>query len=86
MTSIKKITCPVCHHILWVNENDQVIKHERSKRRPQRSLDRLIQQEKEKREKFDETFLSARELERRKKKEAEDIFRNALKNQENEKK
>lgn len=86
MAALKKITCPVCHHILWVDENDQVIKHEKGTRRPRQSLDRLIQREKEKKEKFDETFLSARELERRKKKEAEDIFQNALRNQKNQKK
>jgi len=79
MGQINKILCPVCHHILWVDENQKVIKHERSRQRRERSLDRLIEKEKEKREKFDETFLSARELEKKKKQEAEDIFKNALK-------
>ena len=48
-------------------------------------MDKLIIKEKEKKEKFDETFLSAKQLERRKKKEAEEIFKNAFKENKNQK-
>ena len=85
MEELNKVKCPVCHHILWINQNNDVIKHEKSRVKKDISLDKLIIKEKEKKEKFDETFLSAKQLERRKKKEAEEIFKNAFKENKNQK-
>ena len=85
MDELNKVTCPVCRHILWINQNNDVIKHEKSKVKKDISLDKLISKEREKKERFDETYLSAKELEKRKKREAEDIFKNAFKDHKNQK-
>ena len=75
MANIIEIECPCCHSSLWVDiEKKAVVQHKRTKKKNHSSFDDLLVKEKSKREKADERFLMARDLEQAKKKKAEEIF------------
>jgi hypothetical protein len=80
MANIIEIECPECHSSLWVDlEKKAVVQHKKSKKKTFASFDDLLIKEKEKKEKADERFLMARDLEQAKKKKAEEIFEKSLK-------
>jgi len=79
MPNIIEIECPDCHASLWVDIDQKiVVQHEKSRKRVHTSFDDLILKEKEKKEKTEERFQMAKELEEAKKKKAEEIFQKSL--------
>ncbi len=79
MANIIEIECPECHSNLWVDiEKKIVVQHKKTKKKSFASFDDLLVKEKEKKEKVDERFLIARDLEQAKKKKAEEIFKKSL--------
>lgn len=79
MANIIEIECPLCHSDLWVDvEKKVVVQHKKTKKKNFASFDDLLVKEKEKKEKADERFLMARDLEQAKKKKAEEIFKKSL--------
>jgi hypothetical protein len=79
MANIIEIECPECHASLWVDTDTQVIvQHKKIKKSTTASFDDLLIKEKEKKEKADERFLMAKDLEQAKKKKAEEIFKKSL--------
>jgi hypothetical protein len=79
MANIIEIECPACHSDLWVDvEKKVVVQHKKTKKKNFASFDDLLVKEKEKKEKVDERFLMARDLEQAKKKKAEEIFKKSL--------
>jgi hypothetical protein len=80
MANIIEIECPECHSSLWVDVDQKVVvQHKKSGKKVNASFDDLLLKEKEKKEKADERFLMAKELEQAKKKKAEEIFQKSLK-------
>jgi uncharacterized protein YbaR (Trm112 family) len=79
MANIIEIECPVCHGNLWVDvEKKVVVQHKKTKKKNVASFDDLLVKEKSKKEKADERFLMAKDLEQAKKKKAEEIFKKSL--------
>ena len=79
MAELIEVECPVCHCTLWVDvEKKVVVQHEKTKKKTFTSFDDLLLKEKEKKEKTEERFLSAKDLEQAKKKKAEEIFKKSL--------
>jgi len=80
MPNIIEIECPICHSNLWIDVNNKnIIQHEKTKKKNFKSFDELLLNEKEKKEKADEKFLIAKDLEKAKKKKAEDLFKKSIK-------
>lgn len=80
MANIIEIECPVCHSSLWVDvEKKVVVQHKKTKKKSFSSFDDLLLKEKEKKEKVDERFLMAKDLEQAKKKKAQEIFEKSFK-------
>jgi hypothetical protein len=80
MGNIIEIECPGCHASLWIDADKKVvIQHKKTKRKNLASFDDLLSKEKEKKEKVEERFSMAKELEEAKKKKAEKIFKKSLK-------
>lgn len=79
MANIIEIECPECHASLWVDTDTKVIvQHKKIKKTTTASFDDLLLKEKVKKEKVDERFLMAKDLEQAKKKKAEEIFKKSL--------
>ena len=79
MSKLIEVECPICHSNLWIDINNQnIIQHEKTKKKNFESFDELLLKEKEKKEKADERFLIAEELEKAKKKKAEDLFKKSI--------
>jgi hypothetical protein len=79
MANIIEIECPDCHSNLWVDVDKKVVvEHKKTKKKSVASFDDLLTREKQKKEKADERFLMARDLEQAKKKKAEEIFKKSL--------
>ena len=79
MANMIEIECPECHSSLWVDvEKKVVVQHNKTKKKNLASFDDLLVKEKEKKEKVDERFLMARDLEQARKKKAEEIFKKSL--------
>lgn len=75
MGKIIEIECPECHGVLWIDvDANTVVQHSKSRKKNFSSFDDLLLKEKEKKEKADERFLMAKELEETKKKKAEELF------------
>jgi hypothetical protein len=80
MANIIEIECPGCHSHLWVDvEQKVVVQHNKTKKKSFSSFDDLLLKEKQKKEKVDERFLMAKDLEQAKKKKAEEIFEKSFK-------
>lgn len=75
-----KIQCPACSRVLWVDAGGRVIRHEKDPQRRPPDLKELMVREKKKKEAVDQTFLSARKIEQKKKEEAEKLFQKAFNN------
>jgi hypothetical protein len=79
MANIIEIECPGCHGNLWVDvDKKTVVQHKKTKKKNFASFDDLLVKEKEKKEKTEERFLMAKDLEQAKKKKAEEIFKKSL--------
>jgi hypothetical protein len=79
MAELIEIECPVCSGTLWVDvEKKVVVQHKKTKKKNLTSFDDLLLKEKEKKDKVEERFLSARDLEQAKKKKAQEIFEKSL--------
>lgn len=77
-SSVFHVNCPVCRSALWVDPvSQEVVKSERSKK-TKGSLDDLLEKEKKRRSEFDRKFEATAELEREKKKKAEEKFAEVL--------
>ena len=77
--NIIEIECPGCHASLWVDVDKKVVaQHKKTKKTSFSSFDDLLVKEKEKKQKVEERFSMARELEQAKKKKAEEIFKKSL--------
>ena len=84
MSDIIEIECPVCHAEIWIEaQSKTVIQHKKTKKKNFASFDDLLTKEKEKKEKVDERFVMAKELEEAKKKKAEALFNKSLKEKKN---
>lgn len=80
MGNIIEIECPECHSSIWVDVDQKVVvEHKKTAKKVHTSFDDLLLKEKEKKEKADERFLMAKELEQAKKKKAEELFAKSLK-------
>ena len=80
MADIIEIECPDCHSNLWVDvEKKIVVQHKKTKKKSFASFEDLLVKEKTKKEKVDERFLMAKDLEEAKKKKAEEIFKKSFK-------
>ena len=80
MGNIIEIECPECHTSLWVDVDKKVVvQHKKTKKKNFNSFDDLLLKEKVKKEKTDERFLQAKELEEAKKKKAEELFKKSFK-------
>ncbi len=78
MEKIIEVQCPKCKSSLWIDVGEKkVIQHKKSDN-PRHSFDDLLKKEKEKKEHTEERFLSAKELEKAKKKKAEEIFKKSF--------
>jgi len=78
MEKIIEVICPKCHSVLFIDvETKKVVQHKKSEK-PKHSFDDLLRKEKEKKSQTEERFLSAKELEKTKKKKAEDIFKKSF--------
>jgi hypothetical protein len=77
-SSVFHVNCPICRTGLWVDPvSEKVVKSEKSKKK-KGSLDDLLEKEKKRRSEFDRKFEATAELEREKKKKAQDKFREVL--------
>ena len=74
-----QIICPCCQSILWTDPVTQgVIHFEKKGGKKKESLEELLQKEKKRRGEFERNFEATAELERKKKKKAEEGFKKAL--------
>ena len=72
------VSCPVCRSVLWIDPVSQkVVKSEKSAKK-KGSLDDLLEKEKKRRSEFDRKFEATAELEREKKKKAQEKFAEVL--------
>jgi hypothetical protein len=79
MANIIEIECPDCHSSLWVDVDKKVVvQTKKTRKKSFASFDDLLLKEKEKKEKVDERFLMAKDLEQAKKKKAEEIFKKSF--------
>ncbi len=77
-TQVFRIKCPCCHSQLWIDPlTSAVIKSEKGKKEKE-SLDVLLQKEKEKKKEFDRKFEATSEMQRERRKKAQEIFERAL--------
>ena len=79
MEKIIEVICPKCKSNLWIDiEKKEVVQHKKGAKQIS-SFEDLLAKEKKKKESTEETFSSARALEKAKKKEAEALFNNSFK-------
>lgn len=72
------VSCPVCRSVLWIDPVSQkVVKSEKSKKK-KGTLDELLEKEKKRKSEFDRKFEATAELEREKKKKAQEKFAEIL--------
>lgn len=72
------VDCPVCRSVLWIDPVSQkVVKSEKSKKK-KGTLDDLLEKEKKRKSEFDRKFEVTAELEREKKKKAQEKFAEVL--------
>jgi hypothetical protein len=68
------LSCPVCRTVLWIDAvSQEVVKSEREQKK-KGTLDELLEKEKKRKSEFDRKFEATAELERKKKKKAQEKF------------
>jgi len=79
MEELFELECPACRCRIWVDSRDKtVVEYKRSEKMTHSSLEDLLLKEKEKKEKVEERFKKADELQKAKKRQAEEIFLRSL--------
>ena len=77
-TKLFKTHCPCCNSVLWIDSRaKEIIKTEKAQKK-KGSLDEMLLIEKKKKEDVDRKFKSTAELEKEKRKAAEDMFSKAF--------
>jgi uncharacterized Zn finger protein (UPF0148 family) len=77
-SSVFHVSCPVCRSELWIDRvSHEVVKSERPEKK-KGTLDELLEKEKKRRSEFDRKFEATAELEREKKKKAQEKFAEVL--------
>ena len=75
MSELCEVKCPYCHATLWIDlESKKVVQHKKTAKKNTASFDQLLTNEKEKKLKVEERFSLAQDLEKAKKKKAEELF------------
>lgn len=78
-TRICQVNCPSCQSILWVDSTTgRVVKSEKGKR-SKGSLDELLVKEQKRKSEFDRKFQATADIEKEKRKEAQERFKEVLK-------
>lgn len=78
-SEVFQFICPCCHSELWVDPvTQEVIQFEKKGGRKKGSLEELLLKEKKKKEEFDRKFQATAELEKKKRKKAQEKFAEAL--------
>jgi hypothetical protein len=73
-----QIICPCCHSQLWIDLlTHSVIKSEKGKKEKE-SLDVLLLREKKKKMEFERKFEATSEMQKERRKKAQEIFKKAL--------
>jgi hypothetical protein len=77
-SQVFQIKCPCCRSKLWIDPlTSAVIKSEKGKKEKE-SLDVLLQKEKKKKKEFDRKFEATSEMQKERRKKAQEIFERAL--------
>lgn len=82
---IFKTICPICQSLLWIDSvTQEVIQSEKKGGKKKKSLDELLLKEKKRKGEFERKFEATAELEKKRWKTAEEKFKKALTEVENE--
>ncbi len=74
-----QVVCPCCQSILWTDSvTKEVIQYEKKGAKKKESLEELLLKEKKRKGEFDRKFEATAELEKKRKERAEEGFRKAL--------
>jgi uncharacterized Zn finger protein (UPF0148 family) len=77
-SQVFQVSCPVCRTVLWIDPGcREVVKSEKAKKK-KGTLDELLVREKKRKSGFDRKFEATAELEREKKKKAQEKFAEVL--------
>jgi uncharacterized Zn finger protein (UPF0148 family) len=77
-SQVFRVSCPVCRTVLWIDPVcREVVKSEKAKKK-KGTLDELLVREKKRKSEFDRKFEATAELEREKKKKAQEKFEEVL--------
>jgi hypothetical protein len=77
-SNVFHVSCPVCRSVLWIDSMSQeVVKSEKSQKK-KGTLDELLEKEKKRKIEFDRKFEATAEMEREKKKKAQEKFAEVL--------
>jgi len=78
-SEVFQLLCPCCHSALWIDPvTREVIQFEKKGKKKKGSLEELLLKEKKKKEEFDRKFQATAELEKKKRKKAQEKFAEAL--------
>ena len=82
---IFQVVCPCCHSTLWLDPiSKEVIQSKKGGGKKKQTLDDLLLKEKKRKSAFERRFEATAELEKERKKKAEEGFRKALSKAEKE--
>ena len=74
-----QVVCPCCQSLLWLDPvSQEVIQSKKGAAKKKRTLDELLLKEKERKSGFERKFEATAELEKERKKKAEEGFKKAL--------
>jgi len=74
-----QVVCPCCHSLLWLDPvSQEVIQSKKGGGKKKQTLDDLLLKEKKRKSAFERRFEATAELEKERKKKAEEGFRKAL--------
>lgn len=77
-SNVFHVNCPVCRSVLWIDPvSQEIVKSEKSEKK-KGTLDELLEKEKKRRVEFDRKFEATAEMEREKKKRAQEKFAEVL--------
>ena len=72
------MSCPVCRSVLWIDPVSQEVAKSEKAQKKKGTLDELLEKEKKRKSEFDRKFEATAELERVKKKKAQEKFEEFL--------
>ncbi len=73
-----QLPCPCCGTLLWIDPISRKVMQFEKKAKKKGSLDDLLLKEKKKKQEFERKFQATAELEREKRKKAQEQFKKAL--------